>query len=192
MLAFGYNYALMIPARKMLRAIDAALLSLLLVLVATAQTRPTPNFSGYWKLNLDKSDFGGAPPPDSAGYVIRHIGARLTFDYTQDSKTSRVDITTDGQERMTDSNDEAEVWSRAFWEGPILVFEARQKARPAHPAPGVKWTSRWKLSSDGQILTIDRQITVPQGQLSQVLVYNRETKETSKNTGQNNSRNNSQ
>ncbi len=172
----------------MLRAIDATLLSLLLVLAATAQTKPAPNFSGYWKLNLEKSDFGGAPAPDSAGYVIRHIGARLTFDYTQDSKTSRVDITTDGQERMTDSNDEAEVWSRAFWEGPVLVFEARQKARPAHPAPGVKWTSRWKLSSDGQILTIDRQITVPQGQLSQVLIYNRETKETSKNTGQNNSR----
>ena len=173
----------------MIRTCKSPLLSvLLLALAATAQTRPTPNFSGYWKLNQEKSDFGGVPAPDSAGYVIRHIGARLTFDYTQDSKTSRVDITTDGQERMTDSNDEAEVWSRAFWEGLVLVFEARQKARPAHPAPGVKWTSRWKLSSDGQILTIERQITVPQGQLSQVLVYNRETKETSKNT-ENNSQN---
>lgn len=166
----------------MLRGI--AISWLLLALAAAAQTRPTPNFSGYWKLNAEKSDFGGAPPPDSAGYVIRHIGAKLTFDYTQDGKTSRVDITTDGQERMTDSNDEAEVWSRAFWEGPVLVFEARQKARPAHPAPGVKWTSHWKLSSDGQTLTIERQITAPQGQLGQTLVFNRDTKETSKNTSQ--------
>jgi hypothetical protein len=174
----------MVHARNIVRFVSLALLTLLLALAAVAQTRPTPNFSGYWKLNLEKSDFGGAPPPGSAGYVIRHIGAKLTFDYTQDDKTSRVDIATDGQERMTDSNADAEVWSRAFWEGPVLIFEARQKARPAHPAPGVKWTSRWKLSSDGQTLTIDRQITAPQGQLNQVLIYNRESKETSKNNSQ--------
>jgi len=153
----------------------------LLALAAAAQTRPTPNFSGYWRLNLEKSDFGGAPAPETVGYVIRHIGAKLTFDYTQESKTSRVEITTDGQERMTDSNDEAEVWTRAFWDGPVLVFEARQKARPAHPAPGVKWTSRWKVSADGQTFTIERQIKAPQGQLTQTLVFSREAKETSKN-----------
>ncbi len=157
---------------------------LLLALAAAAQTKPATNFSGYWKLNPEKSDFGGAPVPESAGYVIRHIGAKLAFDYTHESKTTRVEITTDGQERMTDSNDEAELWTRAFWEGPVLVFEARQKARPGHAASGIKWTSRWKLSPDGQALTIERQITAPQGQLSQTLVFNRESKETSRNNSQ--------
>jgi len=157
---------------------------LVLALAATAQTKPAPNFSGYWKLDLERSNFGGVPPPESAGYVIRHIGAKLAFDYTLESRTSRVEVTTDGLERMTDSNDEFEVWTRAFWEGPVLVFEARQKARPAHPAPGVKWTSRWRLSSDGQTLTIDRQITAPQGQVSQLLVFDRESKQTSKNASQ--------
>jgi len=161
-----------------------AVSGLLLALAAAAQSKPAANFSGYWKLNPEKSDFGGAPPPDSAGYVIRHIGPKLAFDYTLGSRTTRVEITTDGQERMTDTNDDAEVWTRSFWEGPVLVFEARQKARPAHPAPGVKWTSRWKLSSDSQTLTIERQITAPQGQLSQILVFDRETKESSKNTSQ--------
>jgi len=156
----------------------------LLLSLAAAQTRPATNFSGYWKLNSEKSDFGGAPPPDSAGYVIRHIGAKLAFDYTQESKTTRVEITTDGQERMTDTNDDAEVWTRSFWEGRVLVFEARQKARPAHPAPGIRWTSRWKLSSDGQTLTIERLITAPQGQLNQILVFDRESRETSKNSSQ--------
>lgn len=156
----------------------------LLTLAAAAQTKPTPNFSGYWKMNLDKSDLGGAPPPESVTYVIRHIGGQLAFDFSQDSKTTRVEITTDGQERMTDSNSEAEVWTRCFWEGPVLVFEARQKARPAHPPSGIKWTSRWKLSADGQTLTIERHITAPQGQLKQVLVFDRETKETSKNASQ--------
>ena len=158
---------------------------LLVVLAAAAQTKPTPNFSGYWRLNAEKSDFGGAPAPDSAQYVIRHIGGKLTFDYTQDSHTTRVDVTTDGQERMTDSNNaDAEVWARAFWDGPVLVFEARQRPRPAHEVPAVKWTSRWKLSADGQTLTIERQIIGPQAQLTQVLVFNRETKETSKNSTQ--------
>jgi len=165
------------------RPLGSSLL-LLLALAAAAQTKPTPSFSGYWKLNPEKSDSGGAPVPDSVAYVIRHIGARLAFDYTQESKTTRVELTTDGQEHMTDSNDEAEVWTRAFWEGPTLVFEARQKARPAHPAPGIKWTSRWKLSVDGQTFTIERQITVPQGQLNQTLVFDRETREPSKNSSQ--------
>jgi len=160
-------------------------LSFVLLLVALSlAAQPAPNFSGYWKLDPGKSNFGGGPAPDSAGYVIRHIGAKIAFDYTQDSKTTRVEVTTDGQEHMTDSNDEAEVWTRAFWEGPVLVFEARQKARPAHPAPGVKWTSRWKLSADGQTFTIERQITAPQGQLTQVLVFDRETKENSANRNQ--------
>lgn len=165
----------------MMRVLLLTLLCVLLALVAAAESKPAPNFSGYWKLEAEKSDFGGAPVPDSAGYVIRHIGARLEFDYTQDSKTSRVEITTDGQERMTDSNSEAEIWSRAFWEGPVLVFEARQKARPAHPASGIRWTSRWKLSADGQTLTIERQVTSPQGQFSQSLAFTRETKEARKN-----------
>ena len=168
----------------MRRTLGWLVLSFLLTLAAAAQTKPTPNFSGYWKLDAEKSEFGGAPPPDSAGYVIRHVGAKLTFDYSQDSKTSRVDITTDGQERMTDSNAEAEIWSRAFWEGPVLVFEARQKARPAHPGSGIRWTSRWKLSADGQTLTIERQITGPPGQVTQIMVFNRETKETSKDNNQ--------
>jgi len=175
---------MMMYPRRTWRTLEWSVLSLLLALAAAAQTRPTPNFSGYWKLNPEKSDFGGAPALDSAGYVIRHIGARLTFDYTQDSKTNRVEITTDGQERMTDSSGEAEVWSRAFWEGPVLVFEAWQNARPAHPASGIRWTSRWKFSADGQTLTIERQITAPQAQLNQTLVFNRETKETSKNDSQ--------
>jgi len=47
---------------------------LLPVMAAAAQSRPTPNFSGYWRLDVEKSDFGGAPALESAGYVIRHIG----------------------------------------------------------------------------------------------------------------------
>ena len=48
----------------------------------------------------------------------------------------------------------------------------------------MKWVSRWKLSADGQTMTIERQITGAQAQLTQVLVFNRETKETSKNNTQ--------
>ena len=157
---------------------------LLLAFTGAAQNKPATNFSGYWKLNPEKSDFGGGQAPASAGYVIRHIGGKLTFDYTQESHTTRVDITTDGQERMTDSNADAEIWARAFWDGPVLVFEARQRPRPAHEVPAIKWISRWKLAADGQTLTIERQITGPPGQLTQVLVFNRETKETSKNDNQ--------
>lgn len=164
----------------MKKFVRLAALCLLLAGVAAAQNKETPNFSGYWKLDSEKSDFGPIPPPSFAGYTIRHVGAKLAFDYTQESQTTRVEITTDGQERMTDSNADIEVWTRAFWDGPVLVFEARQRPRPAHENPNVKWTSRWKLSPDGKVLTIERQITAPRGQLNQVLVYDKTTAENSK------------
>jgi hypothetical protein len=164
----------------MKKCVRLAALCLLLLGVAAAESKETPNFSGYWKLDTEKSDFGGITAPTFAGYTIRHVGAKLAFDYTQESQTTRIEITTDGQERMTDSNPEFEVWTRAFWEGSVLMFEARQRPRPAHENPNVKWTSRWKLSPDGKVLTIERQITAPQGQLNQVLVFNKTTPENSK------------
>jgi hypothetical protein len=166
-----------------MRALQPPLvLLLLLATAAAAQSKPTPNFSGYWKLDGEKSDFGGGPAPESASYIIRHIGGKLAFDYTQESKTARIEITTDGQERLTDSNDDGEIWTRAFWERSVLAFEARQRPRPGHPASGIKWTSRWKLSSDAHTLTIERQITTPQGQLNQTLVFNREAKQSRNNS----------
>ena len=153
------------------------MVSALVALLLTAMpglAQKTPNFSGTWNLDLDKSELGPMPRPDSAHYVIRHVGPNLTLDYTQDNKKTHADIITDGDERVTDSNPESEIWTRVFWAGPVLVFESRQKARPAHESEGLKWTSRWSLSDDGKTLAIQKHFTTRDGEFDQKLLFNKQ------------------
>ena len=133
-----------------------------------------PNFTGTWNLNLDKSELGPMPRPDSAHYDIRHSGANLTLDYTQDSKKTHAELTTDGTERVTDSSPDSEIWTRVYWAGPVLVFESRQKARPAHQAEPLKWTSRWSLSDDGKTLAIQKHFTTRDGEFDQKLLFDKQ------------------
>jgi hypothetical protein len=114
------------------------------------------------------------PPPESAAYSIQHNGATLLLDYTQDGKKTHVEVTTDGEERVTDSGPDSEVWTRAYWAGPVLVFESRDKARPAHESRGIKWTSRWNLSDDGKTLAILKHFTTPQGEFDQKLIFEKQ------------------
>ena len=132
-----------------------------------------PNFSGTWVMNADKSDWGGMGAPDLMRYVIRHTGGSLTLVSTQDSVTKRLDITTDGQERMTEEDAESEIWARVYWDGKALVWQGRRKAKPAHQIDPLAWTSHWTLSEDGKTLTVKRQITLPDGTLDQTIQFDK-------------------
>ncbi len=149
---------------------------MLLSLSALGQSEPVrPNFSGIWKLDPTSSQFGSVPPPLSAQYVIRHLHATLAFDYTQDASTTRIEITPDIEERMTDEVGELQTWTRAYWEGPELVLESRQRYRqPDAGAPPMRWISRWRLSPDRKVLTIERRILAPRGPVEQTLVFRRQ------------------
>jgi len=131
----------------------------------------TPNFSGFWKMDVSKSDFGPQTSPQSAEYVIRHVGATISFNYTQDGKTSRVDLTPDNEERITSTTEETAVWTKSYWSGSVLVIESRERKRYGTQAGiGVGWTSRWSLSPDGQQLLIERKIHTPDGDIDQHVV----------------------
>lgn len=156
-------------SRAALWVLEAVLLA---AVPGTAQKQP--NFSGAWNLNLDNSELGPMPRPDSAHYVIRHSGANLSLDYTQDEKKTHADLITDGDERVTDSNPDTEIWTRVYWAGPVLVFESRQKARPAHASEGLKWTSRWSLSEDGKTLAIQKHFTTRDGEFDQKLLFDKQ------------------
>lgn len=152
----------------------AVLLLVVLCALLPAAAAEEPNFTGVWVMDLEKSDFGSLPKPDSARYAIRHTGAKLLFDYTQDGAKSRVSVTIDGQERITDSEPDRELWTRAYWAGPVLVLEARQRPRTGQDVPVVKWTSRWSLSDQGRTFTIQRRITADETQVDQILVFRKQ------------------
>ena len=150
--------------------------SLIVVLVsALAYAAAQPNFSGIWKIDPEKSDWGPQPTPLQVQYVIRHVGATISFNYTLDGHTSRVDIVPDNEERVTDTTDENAVWTRAHWAGPALVLEARERKRfGTQSATGPSWSSRWTLSEDGKELIIDRTLRNAGQEAVQHLVFTRQ------------------
>ncbi len=151
------------------------LLIVLLVLLTPAFAADRPNFSGFWKLNVEKSDFGPQTPPHSAEYVVRHIGATLSFNYSQDGNTTRVDITPDNEERITGTTEETATWTRAHWSDGVLVLESRERKRfGTQGATGTTWTSTWALSADKQELIITRTLRSGGEEAAQKVVYDRQ------------------
>jgi hypothetical protein len=148
---------------------------LALALAAAAQDAAKPNFTGVWKMDPEKSNFGGATAPASAQYVIRQTGATVMLQYTQDGHSSRVDLVPDGAEHVTETTPDAETWTRAYWSGNVLVLESRSKPLSASSRPLIQWTSRWSLSPDRKALTIQRRIVIPgTNAVEQNVVFNRE------------------
>ena len=145
------------------------------VLLAIACAFAQPNFSGIWKMDPTKSDWGPQTPPQSADYVVRHIGSKISFNYTQDGNVTRVDITPDNEERITSTTEDTAVWTRAYWSENVLVLESRERKRfGTQAATGAGWTSRWSLSEDGKELIIERTIRNNSGEATQRMVYTKQ------------------
>jgi hypothetical protein len=142
---------------------------------ALAQQTPSkPNLTGIWNMDPEKSSFGGLEAPTTARYLIRHLGAKLEMQYEADGKVTRVDVTPDGEEHVLETGPDTENIARVYWSGAALVFEGRIKPISSSKAPPVKWTSRWTLSPDKKVLTIDRHITAEQSSVDQKVIFEKQ------------------
>ena len=87
-------------------------------------TGDKPNFSGVWKLNVAKSDFGVMPPPESRTDVIEHI--EPTLKLSRDEKGAEgprkyiINTSNDGRE-VVNKWGPMDVRVTANWEGPAFV-----------------------------------------------------------------------
>src|SRR5215472_7943397 len=103
-------------------------------LLCCASAVAAPNFTGEWKLNVAKSNYGGFPAPESMTRRINHQGVALSLSTAQKGAqgevTSELLYTTDGN---------------------VCVNQAELKERDV-----------WTLSADGKTLTIAAHITLPQ------------------------------
>ncbi len=138
------------------------------------QTPAKPNLTGTWNMDLEKSNFGGLDVPQSARYLIRHLGAKVEMQYEQDGHITRVDVTPDGEEHVLETGPDTENLARVYWSGAVLVFEGRIRPMASSNAPPVKWTSRWTLSPDKKVLTIDRHIATEQASVDQKVVFEKQ------------------
>src|SRR5438034_1914967 len=103
-----------------------AALALLLAMSGYAQTKP--NFTGTWKLNVSKSDFGPLPAPDSRTDVIAQTEGMIKDDVTSEGPQGKISYTlnlkTDGTESMVHVANR-DIKFSATWDGPSLVVNQK-------------------------------------------------------------------
>jgi hypothetical protein len=147
-----------------------------LVLIAAelaAQPGRKPNFSGQWRMNAEKSDFGKFPAPTTILRTIAQKDPDLVVDTTQRAvngeQTAHVVYRTDGVETKNQLST-GEGASHAFWDGNELVIRTTMKNRKG---VDVLMEERWSLSSDAQTLTTLSHIETSKGGVDLKLVCDR-------------------
>ena len=144
-----------------------------LALLAGWLLAAAPNFSGTWKLDVAKSDWGQFPPPDSATLLIEHKDPALKVSAEQvgGMGAGKADYayTTDGKE-CTNTVRGTERKSKVTWKGELLSLAHKFSVQGADITSNDTWT----LSDDGKTMTQVREISSPQGDLTLKLIYNKQ------------------
>src|SRR5258708_4876677 len=117
-----------------------------------------PDFSGKWKMEAAKSDFGPVPGPDSQTNVIEHKDPKLKIATTakggpRGDRSSEATYTTDGKE-STNSQGGQELKPVASWDGSNLVF----KSKANFQGNDIEINETYTLAEGGKSMTIDREI----------------------------------
>jgi hypothetical protein len=139
--------------------------------VLAAQSQAAANFSGEWKLNLAKSDYGPAPQPDFMTRIIKHNDPALVISTHQKGargeSTTEIKYTTDG--KLVENTTPPSKGS-AKWDGDKLVVDSVRDFQGTE----LKSHDVWTLSADGKTLTVNSHATVPQGEFDMVFVFDKQ------------------
>jgi hypothetical protein len=141
--------------------------------LAVALAAAPPNFSGEWKANLAKSDFGTMPAPIRASSKIEHQDPHLKLIGTEvreeGERTFEMNISTDGAQ-TTNQIGPLTLTTKAKWEGSTLLVDS--KATTDDGELVIK--DRWSLSEDGKTLTVVRGISGPRGEMTVKVVQEKQ------------------
>jgi hypothetical protein len=151
--------------------IRATIFAVLLSVAAFAQSQP--NFSGTWKVNVAKSEYGMLPPPESRSDVIEQSGETVKDKVSAVNQQGKQDYTltfkTDGSETSNKIADR-EMKITAKWDGPVLVVALKLNMQ----GQDIDIQQKWTLSGDGATLTQAVHLTSAMGETDQKLVYEKQ------------------
>lgn len=148
---------------------NRGILILITVLVlASGLAAAKPNFTGDWKLNPAKSDFGQFPPPSKLTMAIGHddpnlkVSTSMAGDYGE--FTWEAAYTTDGKECINKMRDN-ESKSTLTWDGDTLLINTKT----SFGDNDMTISDKWVLSGDGKSLMIERKFSSSRGEMVQKL-----------------------
>jgi len=148
-----------------------AMLAAVALAAHEAPAQSKPNFSGSWKMNAARSDFGLVPAPASIARKITHAEPSLAIVEDQDAgfgvqNVTRV-YTTDGRGSSFTSQG-AEVKGTAVWEGNDLVVTSEVAVAL------LKYIDRMSLSADGKTMTSAIKLTSPDGAIHMKVIFEKQ------------------
>ena len=126
-----------------------------------------PNFSGTWKLNIEKSEFGGLPAPSSWIQTIKHQGASFEIARTLNGKTEApITVEIGGKEVSLNMECCGAATTKFWWEKQALLSE-------------LKWESGTQkdvrtLSEDGKAMIDNRTIKEQEREVTLKLVFEKQ------------------
>jgi len=154
-----------------------SLLKAVLIIAALASialAADKPNFSGDWKLNAAKSDFGPIPAPTTYNRKVTHAEPSITIEDTQtgsalgDQHDKRTYMT-DGTEISYQANG-ADVKGGMTWDGDTLLINSKASIQGMDIIIKDKVT----LGEGGKTLTDAVHIETGQGDLDLTLVFDKQ------------------
>jgi hypothetical protein len=134
-------------------------LTALTLAVALVQAQAKSDFSGTWKADTAKSDFGPMPAPDTMTQKIVHADPSLKVNIVQTggSGDSAYDMTytTDGAECLNHMGEGNEIKTKLKWDGDDLVADS------VGSFEGNDFTAkdRWTLADGGKTMVVTRHIS---------------------------------
>jgi hypothetical protein len=141
------------------------------VVASAATASKKPDFSGEWKMNAAKSNYGAVPAPASFVRSIQHVEPNLTIVEVQSGGGSDGTITrkmtTDAKPTSMDING-TPVACSAAWDGAALI------ATTSIDSAGVTFKDKMSLSDDGKTLTSVVKITSSQGEGEITIAFDRQ------------------
>jgi hypothetical protein len=157
-------------SKSTLRIFSFTLLTLALGLV---QAQAKSDFTGTWKADTGKSDFGPMPPPDSFTEKIVQADPTIKVNVAQTGgqgdMTYDMVYTTDGKECVNHVMDN-EFKTTLKWDGDDLVADTKGSF------DGNDFTAkdRWTLSNAGKTMTVTRHIITAMGEFDMKVIMEKQ------------------
>ena len=145
---------------------------LMITLAAAARGAGPPDFSGTWKMNPARSNFGANPPLTSYTRVITHSDGSITIEDDQRGGLTdvyfKVRYAIGGKASNYNLNG-IDMEGTAAWDKDDLITVAKDTA-----GIGLATRARMSLSSQGRILTVALHAQTPQGAFDVIYVFDKQ------------------
>lgn len=145
-----------------------------LAVMISAVAADKPDFTGTWKLDASKSEFGQITPPDKMERVIDHKDPAVKIKTTQSTPTgdrsTDTTYTLDGKEQKQESP-RGVVLFTPKWEGDVVVIDSKRNVTIGGQQVEITGVERWSLSDGGKTMTVENKMVMPQGELTMKAVF---------------------